>query len=92
MFLFRLVFQEQTMIVLSFSDVIADCEAEMKLSVIIGSDDGSSPPNKAVVYWLNAYTGFFWAPREYMMTDEINSRSVLPFHPPNDFDRSVSSA
>jgi hypothetical protein len=53
------------MIVLSFKDVIADCDANMKLSVVIDSDVEGGPHVKIDAYWLNPYTGFFWAPREY---------------------------
>lgn len=68
---FCLVFQEPTMFVLSFTDVIATCEADMKLGVVISSEDETDPPVKIDAYWLNAYTVYFLAPRKYTTVNEL---------------------
>jgi len=57
--------QEPTMVVLTFDQVIAESESQLKMHVEIAGELTSGDretPVKAVVYWLNSYTGYFMAP------------------------------
>jgi len=58
--------QESTMVVVTFKQVIAESEDQLKMHVEIASEhesaDAAETPVKAVVYWLNPYTGYFMAP------------------------------
>ena len=72
--------QEPTMVVLSFDECVAECEAEMQMHVeIVGEPpEPHEPPEsplKAIVYWLNSHTGYFMAPSAY-----TTASAFITFH------------
>jgi len=58
--------QESTKVILAFDQVIAESEEQLKMHVEIAGEletgDAAETPVKAIVYWLNSYTGYFTAP------------------------------
>jgi len=68
------------MVVMSFDDVVAESESELKMYVEIAGESESGDPEtpiKAVVYWINSHTGYFMAPSTRRLIFHIRSIFLL---------------